>query len=340
MSKIKLTVIIPTYNSMPYLKQAIKSVVKQNFKNWEIIISDDQSTDGTIKFLKSIKHKKIKIFFQKKNLGIFGNLQFLDSKVSTSIVKILSADDYLLSNSLKETYLFMKKFPACKLMTCYSSNKLSRNHIESIILRNDVCSKMGNRFFIKFTPKSSMVAFFAFGNICGNLSRATYRKVNKGITSLFDQKYPYAGDFNAWARLSKKYGFYLIKKNLVYVRIHPGQATYTLEKTLNPKNNRYRQLSRIYNFLINNIDKKYHSYLRKYMLLNNLPQRIRSYIKYLIYGKIKLANKVFADLPLKISILDCFTHFIFYKYRNNSLNKVNKSNRNQIVNIINELGRG
>ena len=104
----KLTVVMPVYNNMPYLKQAIKSVIKQNFKNWEMIISDDQSTDGSIEFLKKIKHKKIKIFFQKKNLGIYGNLKFLNSKAKTSIIKILCADDYLISNNLENIYLFMK----------------------------------------------------------------------------------------------------------------------------------------------------------------------------------------------------------------------------------------
>ena len=113
---------MPVYNNMPYLKQAIKSVIKQNFKNWEMIISDDQSTDGSIEFLKKIKHKKIQIFFQKKNLGIYGNLKFLNSKAKTSIIKILCADDKLTFNSLENIYSFMKKFKSCKIMTCYAQN--------------------------------------------------------------------------------------------------------------------------------------------------------------------------------------------------------------------------
>ena len=129
MNKSKLTIIMPVYNNMPYLKQAIKSVIKQNFKNWEMIISDDQSTDGTIEFLKKINHKKIKIFFQKKNLGIFGNLKFLNSKAKTYIIKILCADDKLISNSLENIYLFMKKFKSCNVMTCYDQNIKNRHYV-------------------------------------------------------------------------------------------------------------------------------------------------------------------------------------------------------------------
>ena len=50
MNNNKLTIVMPVYNNMLYIKQAIKSVTKQNFKNWEMIISDDHSTDGSIEF--------------------------------------------------------------------------------------------------------------------------------------------------------------------------------------------------------------------------------------------------------------------------------------------------
>jgi len=335
MNKNKLTIIMPVYNNMPYIKQAIKSVIKQNFKNWEMIISDDQSTDGTIEFLKKIKHKKINIFFQKKNLGIYGNLKFLNSKAKTSIIKVLCGDDKLISNSLKNIYLFMKKFKSCNLMTYYDQNIKNRRHVDSKVYENEILSNMGNKYYIKFTPKSSMIGFFAFGNLCGNLSRVTYRKVKDDKNPTFNPKYTYAGDFNAWVRFAKKYGLYLVKKKFVYVRAHSKRATFFLNK----ENNLYPQLSKIFNFLVKNINKKHHTYLRQYMLINSLPQRISNYVKCLISGKIKLANKVFADLPLKISMLECFMCAIFYIFRNNSLNKLNQHYRNHIINIINDLGK-
>ena len=187
-------------------------------------------------------------------------------------------------------------------------------------------------YFSKFSL-SLLGLFFAFGNLCGNLSRVTYRRINDGKNPAFDPKYTFAGDFNAWVRFSQKYGLYLVKKKFVYVRSHPNRATFFLNK----ENNLYPQLSKIYNFLLKNINKKHHTYLRQYMLINNLPQRISNYVKCLISGEIKLANKVFADLPLKISILECFIYAIFYKFRTNSLNKLNNHYRNHIINIINDL---
>jgi len=83
----KITIVTPAYNNLPYIKKTIDSVINQSFKNWEMLISDDGSTDGTIEFLKTIKNKNIKIFFQKYNLGIFGNLKFLNF---SSLLQVIS----------------------------------------------------------------------------------------------------------------------------------------------------------------------------------------------------------------------------------------------------------
>ena len=321
----KITIVTPAYNNLPYIKKTIDSVINQSFKNWEMLISDDGSTDGTIEFLKTIKNKKIKIFFQKYNLGIFGNLKFLNFKAKTSVIKILCADDYLPKNSLKNIALFMQKNKSCHVLTCL--DQLSR---KNPILKNLLMIE--NKSYLKFTPKSSMIAFFAFGNICGNLSRVTYRKSINNKNPVFNQKYPYAGDYDTWVRFSCKYGFYLLKKNLVYVRRHIKQTSHVLNK----KNDLYPQLSKIYYFLLKNINKKHYPYLRKYLLMTLLPSRLSNYTKCLISGDFKLAKKVFINLPLNISILECFIFAIFYVFKNNPLNMYYK---NHIISIIENLNR-
>src|SRR6056300_408616 len=138
----KITIIMPVYNNLPFLKEAINSVIKQKFKSWELLISDDKSGDGSVDFLKKIKHKKIKIFFQKKNLGIYGNLKFLHSKCKTSIIKILCADDKLVKDSLLNTYNFMKENKSCKLMACGDRNDENINS-DNIANQNEFYSKLG-----------------------------------------------------------------------------------------------------------------------------------------------------------------------------------------------------
>ncbi len=327
----KLTIIMPVYNNLPYLKEAINSVISQKFKNWELLISDDSSTDGSVKFLKKIKNKKIKIFFQKKNLGIYGNCRFLHSKSKASIIKILCGDDKLKKDALKNTYNFMKKYNSCKLLTCNDSNYRNINS-DNLTRQKEFYSKLGNKNYLKLSPKSAMIAFMAYGNLCGNLSRVTYRKVNDGINPLFDKNFTYAGDFNAWTRFSKKYGIYILKRKLIFVRNHPNRGTFYLNKN----NDLFKQVSEIYKFLSKNVDKKYHPLLKRHMLLNDLPQRIPTYFKFLLSGKIKEAKKTFVNLPLDIKFHQCLFYAFLFKFRNNDLNIINKFYRFKVFNIIKE----
>jgi len=70
--KIKIDIILPNFNSSDSIKETIKSIIDQTFKNWKLIIVDDCSDKKTKTILKKFsKNKKIKIFWLKKNLNIF-----------------------------------------------------------------------------------------------------------------------------------------------------------------------------------------------------------------------------------------------------------------------------
>ena len=61
---MKISVLITNYNKLKYLKKTLKYVLNQNFKDYEIILFDDGSTDKSVDFIK--KFKKIKLIINKK----------------------------------------------------------------------------------------------------------------------------------------------------------------------------------------------------------------------------------------------------------------------------------
>ncbi len=68
-NKNNVDIILPSYNSFKYVDTTIKSIIKQTFKNWRLIIIDSSSDIKTLKILKKFKkNKKIKIFSHKKKL--------------------------------------------------------------------------------------------------------------------------------------------------------------------------------------------------------------------------------------------------------------------------------
>lgn len=104
MDKLKFSILIPTYNGKDVVAQAIKSVLSQDFKNFEVIVNDDASTDSTVKVVKSFDDKRIKLFKNKKNLGYPRNLNKCLEHAKGDIIYLLGQDDILSIDALHQTY--------------------------------------------------------------------------------------------------------------------------------------------------------------------------------------------------------------------------------------------
>lgn len=100
-NSLMISIILPVYNGENYIESAILSVLNQTYNNYELIIINDGSTDGTIKILKKFANiDKIKIFNQ-ENKGVSSARNLGISNVSGDILMFLDADDLYLPNYLE-----------------------------------------------------------------------------------------------------------------------------------------------------------------------------------------------------------------------------------------------
>ena len=108
----KVDIIIPVYNSQKYICKTIKSVFRQTYKNWKLIIIDDASTDNTRKIVERICVKikdKTKIMILRNNINkgqAFSRNRGLKHSKS-KFVTFLDSDDYWDKNKLKKQIKFM-----------------------------------------------------------------------------------------------------------------------------------------------------------------------------------------------------------------------------------------
>ena len=104
MKKIKASVLIANFNNQKYIKECLRSLLNQTYKNFEIIFHDDNSNDESIINIK--KYKNVKIIENKKR-GKFGSLNQINAyqrafKIcSGEIIFLLDSDDYFLKNKIK-----------------------------------------------------------------------------------------------------------------------------------------------------------------------------------------------------------------------------------------------
>lgn len=113
-----VSIIMPAFNSENYISESIKSIINQSHENWELLVTDDFSTDNTNKIIRSFQKQDNRIilfnFKENKGAGIARNnsifnakgrfIAFLDSDDRWKPNKLKTQIDFMLSNKLSLTY--------------------------------------------------------------------------------------------------------------------------------------------------------------------------------------------------------------------------------------------
>lgn len=109
--KEKIDILLATYNGEKYLKEQIDSILNQTYKNINLIISDDGSTDNTVKILEELEKKdnRIKLFVQSKNLGVVKNIEFLLKQIESDYYMLSDQDDIWLPEKVEKSIQKLKE---------------------------------------------------------------------------------------------------------------------------------------------------------------------------------------------------------------------------------------
>lgn len=106
----KISIIIPAYNVSLYIKECVESVCKQSYKNLEIIIVDDGSTDNTLEILKEMKKNDLRINLIHKENGGLSSARNAGLKIATGdYIMFLDSDDWLESDCCQDTITKIKE---------------------------------------------------------------------------------------------------------------------------------------------------------------------------------------------------------------------------------------
>lgn len=101
---IKYTIMVPVYNKIECLKKYFLTIINQNFSDYEVVVVDDCSSDGSYEYLKKIEKMcdKLTVYRNKKNLGIGETRNILVSKSEGKYLLSIDPDDYIEVSLLRE----------------------------------------------------------------------------------------------------------------------------------------------------------------------------------------------------------------------------------------------
>jgi exopolysaccharide biosynthesis WecB/TagA/CpsF family protein len=106
----KLTVGIPVFNAMPYLRESVESILQQTYSDFVVLAIDDGSTDGSLNYLKSINDPRLRVVTQ-PNQGLTTTLNRMLLEVETPWLVRLDADDVAYPDRLARTIEHIERHP-------------------------------------------------------------------------------------------------------------------------------------------------------------------------------------------------------------------------------------
>jgi glycosyltransferase involved in cell wall biosynthesis len=194
----RISVIIPTYNRGDVLDRAIKSVLSQTYKNYELIVVDDGSTDNTSRILSKFTDK-IR-FYSKLHGGVSSARNFGLEKSEGTWVAFLDSDDYWLPEKLDRQMQYLKEHP--DIMIVQTDEKWIRNG--KFVNPMKKHQKYSGWIFPQCLPLC----------IVSPSAVLVHQKIFNDV-SVFDENLPVCEDYDLWLRIAYKYQIALIPEKLI-----------------------------------------------------------------------------------------------------------------------------
>lgn len=220
-----VSIVMVNYNQEKFLKKAIDSVLIQTYKNWELIIVDDGSTDRSVDIIKEYEDDRIKPIFLQENshICIATNTGF--AAVNGKYIARLDSDDIWEKEKLEKQMDFLQQNPDAKV--CFTQIELIDENGENI---NDREPELLSLYNSRQKSREEWIKFFFFvGNSL--LPTLVFEKKLLDIVGGFKLNYCQTHDFEFLIRLIKHTDFYFVEEELVkYRRTSAQNSASTVEK--------------------------------------------------------------------------------------------------------------
>jgi glycosyltransferase involved in cell wall biosynthesis len=217
----RVSVVIPTYNRAHLIGEAIMSVLKQTFTDFELIVVDDGSTDNTKEMVDSLKDPRIKYIYQ-NNHGVAGAFN-AGIKISTGeYIAFLGSDDMLLENALEKGVNILDAHPE----SGFSYGQGNITGADGHVFRVRKSSIQDDSGVINSREQVKELLFY---NPITASSVVVRRSCFDEVGGYQEKLYSWGEDHLLSMQLAKRHSVAYIAEPLVNVRFHPNQLSRKVE---------------------------------------------------------------------------------------------------------------
>lgn len=241
-----VSVCIPTYNGEKFLAEALESAINQTYKNLEIIISDDASTDKTLSIAESFRIRaKIDLrIYNHKPSGIGANWNNCVRKAKGEYIKFLFQDDVLKVDCIERMLKIMLEHPRVGLV--YSKREIIANDksdfIDDFVLNYSNLHEKWGDFIIEQGVISGKIYLKdsqflnAPKNKIGEPTNVLLRRKCFQLAGYFNENLRQTLDYEYWHRLMKYFDIGFVNEHLSQFRLHHKQASFINKQNIKWEN--------------------------------------------------------------------------------------------------------
>ena len=205
-----VSIVINCFNGEKYLKEALSSIKKQKYQNFEVIFWDNFSNDESKKIFLDFADNRFKYFFSDKKLKLYDARNHALSKCQGDLITFLDVDDMWLENKLYEQVKEFQKSNSDIIYSNYYIKKDEKTKLKEINVKN-ITSDYSNHFLKKYDV--------ALLTIC--LKRSFLKVKNK----VFDPNFNIIGDYAFMMKMAPLSKISIIQKPLAIYRLHNQNYT-------------------------------------------------------------------------------------------------------------------
>lgn len=213
-----VSICLPIYNGQKYLVAAIESILGQSCRDFELLIADDGSTDGSAEICERFAQadNRIRYWLNEKRLGLFGNYNRCIEQATGELIKPFAQDDLLEPASLEKLSGALLAHPEVALVSS----------ARQVIDESGLCTYVRKPFPVAMMiPAREVLTFnlISLNNWVGEPSTVMFRKKDAGRG--FDENYYHYGDIEYWFRILEAGSYYFVEDVLCSFRRHIDSQT-------------------------------------------------------------------------------------------------------------------
>ena len=217
----KVSIAIPLYNCASHLRETIDSVLAQTFTDFELIVCDDQSTDGSAEIVHAYSDPRILYVQNPTNLGFFGNWNRCLEVMNGTYCKLLPHDDTLEPTCLEKQVAILDQYPDVTLV--HNARKIIDPAGHILTYRRS--KETGG---LKESAPSLRRIVRSGTNPLGEPASVLFRRETKERIDGFSADDMYSIDVDYWVRLLAEGKRYYIDEILSSFRVWPDSASVRL----------------------------------------------------------------------------------------------------------------